>query len=185
MQIRAVLFGLVVVAVAGCGSSDNPAKPTPPKASPVLMNWTFDSDMNGWSSETSQTTWGTVQWTGLGDGMVKMDGIGYDGSPNGWMYREIDLPSNAALLRFDTSPHDRGDGAGSLRVRLVDANGDSHTLLDWEELHTDGVDGLDIVERKADISAYAGQTVTLYFDHADIDGGANNQRYVDNIEIRK
>ena len=37
--------------------------------------------------------------------------------------------------------------------------------------------------READIAAFAGQTVTLYFEQGDNDVGIHEQRYIDNIQL--
>ncbi len=65
---------------------------------------------------------------------------------------------------------------GALRVRLVDDDGASHILLPWEVLAGDSWR-----QRTADIAAFAGQTVTLFFEQGDNDVGNGEHRYVDNV----
>ena len=80
--------------------------------------------------------------------------------------------------------HTRAGAEGDLRVR-AELDGVSHVLLDWEGLQ--GQEGsLTLVTRTADISAFAGETVTIYFEHRDPTGewGFRTQRYLDNISIR-
>ncbi len=45
------------------------------------------------------------------------------------------------------------------------------------------VNHFDFVHRSADISAFAGQSVTLFFEQGDNGPGSNEQRYIDNISI--
>ncbi|HSM03582.1 MAG TPA: S8 family serine peptidase [Longimicrobiales bacterium] len=150
---------------------------------PKLL-WTFDADLDGWTVEDrpDDSPWGRVGWNEREGGVVVFDGVGYDGSPNGLIYQQVDLPTDVTLLRYVSSAHDRGDGAASLRVRLVPEGSPSVTIQDWQELAT-GPPGFDFIEATIDISAWAGQRVTLYFEHADIDGGGNNQRWLDEIEV--
>jgi len=165
------------VRLAACGGS------TAPEAEPeALVSWTFDADLGGWSAEVSETTWGTVTWLDREGGLVKLDGVGYDGSPNAWIYIEVAIPANALTLRYRHSAHDRNNGTGSLRIRVEPAGGPPVLIQDWVELST-GSEGFEFFDEILDMSAWAGQTVTLLFEHADIDGGGNNQRYLDDIAI--
>lgn len=151
----------------------------------VALKWTFDNDLEGWQVEERSRDnfpWGGVSWNSREGGVVLFDGVGYDGSPNSWIYIQVDLPSDARELRYRSSAHDRGDGAASLRIRLEPVGGSLETIQDWEELST-GAEGFDWVNATVNIAAWAGQTVTLFFEHADIDGGGNNQRWLDDIEI--
>ncbi len=181
--IRTLFVILPMTLLFAC--SDDSSDPTGPAPDPVLFSWTFEEDLEGWTAETSSIDWGQARWTSNDGGIVQMDGVGNsDPGANGWVSRSIDLPSDATSLRFDTSAHNRNTGTGFLRVRLVDASAASTVLSDWEVMST-GAEGFDWESRELDVSAFAGQTVTLFFEVEDQDGGANNQRYVDNVEIRR
>jgi hypothetical protein len=147
--------------------------------------FTFDQDLDGWSTGVASTgLFNSVLWQSRDGGIVKLDGSDggtSDGQPNSWMFRSIDLPADVTTLRFDTSPHNRAGATGALRVRLHDG-ATFHTLLNWEVLT--GIEGqLLWTSRQADIAAYAGQTVTIYFEQGDNDIGVNEQRYIDNVSI--
>ena len=154
------------------------------------IDFTFDSDLQGWSTGIgsccafNQVYWEETDLPGFG-GIAVMDGSDAstpDTFPNSWIFHTIVLPSGTTTLKFDTSPHDLAGSNGALRVRLV-SGGVSHTLLDWETLVATG-DSLVFVPREANISAFAGQSVTLYFEQRDSGGRNNQQRYVDNIRIQ-
>jgi hypothetical protein len=170
--------------LAGCSDDDDSPSAPNDTTSTVLVSSQFREDLDGWTGGTHATNFGTVTWLDRGDGMVKLDGVGFDGDPNAWIWKEIDLPKNATTLKISTSAHDRGDGAVSLRIRLVDADMTSHTILDWEEFDT-GDEGFEFIPQSFDIAAFAGETVTFYFEIGDIDGGGNNQRYFEYIEIHE
>jgi hypothetical protein len=89
-------------------------------------------------------------------------------------------------LSFQTSAHNRVGADSALRVRLV-KDGVSHTLLDWEVLTSLSVSETNLfytfVDRTANIAAFAGQTVTIFFEQGDNDDGIHEQRYLDNIRI--
>ena len=183
MRRLTILSVSLIALIAACSSDDsNPAGPGP--TSTVLVSSAFDSDLDGWSAGSHATNFGTVTWLDRRGGIVKLDGVGFDGDPNAWISKEIALPANAKTLRTSTSAHDRGDGEVSLRVRVVDASQTSHTILDWDAMET-GDEGFEFFPQSFDISAFAGQTVTVFFEIGDIDGGGNNQRYIDFIEVHR
>jgi hypothetical protein len=106
-----------------------------------------------------------------------------DPGPNAWTNREMALPASAATLRFQTSPHDRGNGTGFLRVRLRDAGGTWHEIMALEKMTGNNDPGYEWEARNLDISAWAGQTVLVQWESEDGDGGGNNQRVIDDIEV--
>jgi hypothetical protein len=184
MKTIFLVLALAASLTVACGGDDDPVAPTGTNQT-ALLTWTFDDDFDGWDSGTNSAgVWGTAQWSDHHDGCIKLDGVGFEGEPNAWIHREIELPADAKTLSYESSAHDRGDGAVSLRVRLIDDNTDEHTLLDWEELET-GDEGHEFFPRSLDISSFAGQTVTVYLEIGDIDGGGNNQRYLDTIAVKK
>jgi hypothetical protein len=172
------LLALLLLLTA-CGDDDGPAG-TP---APAGISFDFTEDLEGWEVATSSVDWGKAQWLDRGRGLIHLDGVGDDDpGPNAWAWKVVELPAGARQLRFTSSAHDRGDGTGWLRVRLVDAGGISHNLVPLHVLQT-GEEGFDFQERTADLSAFAGTSVTLYFELEDADGGGNNQRYIDVVEI--
>lgn len=182
MQKLSVLTVIVVLCALACSEDDE--TPVMPAPTTVLISSAFTTGLDGWTSGSHASNFGTVTWLDREGGIVKLDGVDFDGSPNAWISKQIDLSANAKTLRTSTSAHDRGSGAVSLRIRLVDAAQTSHTILDWDEMET-GDEGFEFFPQSFDISAYAGQMVTVYFEIGDIDGGGNNQRYIDYIEIHK
>lgn len=174
----AVLVAIALL-LAACATS--------PATSPLLL-WTFDDDLEGWQTGSDDGDgWGTAQWRDwCGDdrdeGCVKLDGTGGSGTPNAWIFRTLDLPPGATVLRALTTAHDR-DGADSLyRVRLIDAGATEHVLIDWAE--SSGSEGeYSWFEIEAPVAAFAGTTVTLYFEGADNGPGTHEQRYYDDIGI--
>ena len=148
--------------------------------------WTFDADLDGWKAEERPRDgfpWGNVGWNERQGGVAVFDGVGWDGEPNSWLEIQVALPADVTTMRYRSSAHDRGPGAASIRVRLEPQGGQIITVSDWEELST-GPDGFDFVDHQFDMSAWAGQTVTLYIEHGDIDGGGNNQRWLTEVEIQ-
>ena len=146
------------------------------------LSYGFERDTEGWVGGTSGKQYDSASWSSIGNpgGSLVMDGsdLGYpDSNPNAWFYKKINLPSNATTLTFETRSADASHG-GKLRVRVIDSSGTSHTLLDWETVKSDVW-----VLRSADISAYAGQTVTFYFEQNDNGEGSGEHRYVDNFQI--
>lgn len=143
-----------------------------------ILQYTFDDGLEGWNTGYGDGDYDSAEWhsdIGNPPGSVELDGSDLgnsDGEPNAWMYRTITLPDHFNLLYFET----RAAEDGALRVRLVDGNGTSHVLLDWEVLAGD-----DWRERTVNIGAFAGQTVTLYFEQGDNDVGIGEHRYVDNV----
>ncbi|MBA4157553.1 MAG: hypothetical protein H0X65_08765 [Gemmatimonadetes bacterium] len=144
--------------------------------------FTFNNDLDGWAEGTTSNGWGAVTWLSRRGGVVKLDGVGGPGDPNAWIYKTIEIPRGATRLRFETSAHNRDGADALLRVRVVDANQASHTVLDWENLT--GTEGQYLwTDRSVSIAAFAGQTVTVYFEQADNGPGRHEQRYLDTIII--
>jgi hypothetical protein len=178
------LVALLTCALAVIGCAKKGSRTTAPAASsgPAIA-YRFDNDAEGWTMEQSSVDFAISKWDNKSNGVLHTDGVcDSDPGPNAWGYRSIALPSGAKTLRYSRSAHDRGSGTTFNRVRLVDSGSVSHTLQDWEMMST-GSDGYDWVVADVDISAYAGQTVTIYLELNDDDGGGNNQTYWDDIEI--
>lgn len=151
---------------------------TTPQGEPLILQFTFDEGLEGWTTGHMGGEYDSAEWSddhGNPPGSVRLDGSDLgnpDGQPNSWMTNTVTIPASFDLLAFET----RAEIDGALRVRLVDAGGASHTLLDWEVLA-----GEEWRERTADIGPYAGQTVTLIFEQGDNDAGIAEHRYVDNV----
>jgi len=141
----------------------------------------FASTLQGWAGGTSGKPYDRAYWTstyGNPSGALLLDGSDMgqpDSQPNSWFSRQIILPANATAVSFDT----RADNDGLLRVRLQPPGGGYVTLLDWSGLTTHNT----WVNRTADISLYAGQTVTLWFEQNDGGRGSGEYRYIDNVVI--
>lgn len=178
---RGGLVALALLALVGCSEDDGPSAAG---GGTLLARTAFDEDLDGWQAGTHDTLFGSVVWLDREGGIVKLDGVGFDGDPNAWISREFDLPADASTMRLSTSAHDRGEGAVSLRIRLVDAGDTSHVLQDWTTLDTGDPD-FEFVEQSLDISAHADQTVTIFLEIGDDDGGGNNQRYIDFVEFHR
>lgn len=178
-------LGLLALAAAAllsaCGAPQTPASGEP------LLLWTFDTDLEDWQPGTTDDGWGSAEWRSwcgseLERGCVKLDGVGGPGSPNAWIYRTLTLPAEATTLRFDTSAHNRAGADSLYRVRLVDANAAEHVLTPWSE-SSGSEDTYHWFTLEASIAAFAGTTVTLYFEGADNGPGSHEQRYYDDIGI--
>ncbi|MGY8778978.1 MAG: hypothetical protein ACKVIN_12775, partial [Longimicrobiales bacterium] len=102
---------------------------------------------------------------------------------NAWIYRLFSLPAGATVVRFDSSAHNRDGSDSELRVRLVDDAQVEYTLIDWS-VQTGAQDQFNFMEVSADISAWAGQSVTIYIEQGDNDVGIHEKRYIDNVIVR-
>jgi hypothetical protein len=161
------------------------------EANSVLRSWKFDSDLDGWTGGTAgapgDENWGTVfRISRSGNGMAKLDGTGSPGTPNSWIFQSVTLPASAQSLQFDVSGHDRQGADALLKVRMVTSGGTSVVLMNQVITGVDGA--LVFSTRTVNIAAFAGQTVTFYFEQDDngFQGqfpGAHEQIYLDNIQI--
>jgi hypothetical protein len=82
-----------------------------------------------------------------------------------------------------TGSHNRDGSDSELRVRLVDDAQVEYTLIDWS-VQTGAQDQFNFMEVSADISAWAGQSVTIYIEQGDNDVGIHEKRYIDNVIVR-
>ena len=144
------------------------------------LDFTFALDLEGWIPEHGDKEYDRALFLpdeGNPGGCAMLDGSDLgtpDADPNSSLSRVIELPEGVASIKFET----RAAENGSLRLRLVDAGGTSHTLLDWEVLS-----GPTWVSRTADLGAFAGDEVTILFEQNDNDVGQGEMRYIDNIGI--
>jgi len=145
------------------------------------LTFDFATGLQGWVGSTSGGFYDKALWTGGSgnpSGSLLFDGsdLGTPNSnPNSWFSRRVLLPANATTFRFDTS----ANNDGLLRLRLKRPDGVFVTLLDWEGLTSHNT----WVTRSVSLAAYAGQTVTIYFEQNDGGQGSGEYRYVDNVSI--
>lgn len=145
------------------------------------LSFDFSTSAQGWNPGTGGGSFDSATWSSNGgndSGCLVLSGSDTepaDTNPNSHFWRQIILPQNAATLSFDT----RATNDGWLRVRLVNASGVITNLLDWEKLSITNT----WVSRTANISNYAGQTVTFYFEQDDSSLGNNGTRFVDNVVV--
>src|SRR6185503_16876411 len=98
------------------------------------LDFTFELDLEGWITAHGDKEYDRALFLadeGHPGGCVMLDGSDLgtpDGDPNSSLSRVIELPDGVGTMKFET----RAAENGSLRVRLVDGAGTSHTLLDWE-----------------------------------------------------
>jgi hypothetical protein len=168
----------------------------------------FDSGTDGFIAATSGKRDDHARWdgaTGNPPGSLLLDGSDRgrpDSKPNAWFSQTLTLTAHATTVIFETRAGDgrpaalsrgcetqgtatpwvsqcpTGAHGGRLQVRLVDARGTSHTLMNWETYRSARWAG-----RTATLPAYAGQTVTLYFEQDDSGAGHGERRWIDNIVI--
>jgi hypothetical protein len=145
------------------------------------LSYDFPAGAQGWNSWNRDGTGDRAAWTnaaGNPAGCLLLDGSDAgltNSAPNSFFWRQIILPPNATALSFDT----RADNDGRLRVLLVPANGNTTVLLDWEQLAATNT----WVTRTANLTNYAGQTVSVFFQQNDGGQGVHETRYVDNIAV--
>lgn len=145
------------------------------------LTYGWDMGLQGWEGGSSGKPYDKALWkvdVGNAGGGLLLDGsdLGHpDGNPNSWFSRQISLPANASSLSFDT----RANHDGQLRVRLLDAAGHLQVLLDWEKLSRPN----QWVHRVVSLSAFAGQTVTLFLEQNDGGAGSGEYRYIDNLMV--
>lgn len=182
-RLAALLLVAIALIAAGCS-----APPAGGSTLPLAL-WTFDADLEGWQAGTTadEEAWGSAEWRSWcgrdrDEGCVKLDGTGDAGGPNAWIERTVDLPPGATTLRALTTAHNRSGADSLYRVRLVDAGGAEHVLVEWAS-SSGSEDAYAWFTLEASIAAFAGTTVTLFFEGADDGPGSNEQRYYDDIGI--
>jgi cysteine-rich repeat protein len=119
-------------------------------------------------------------------GIVRVHGVDSDDSdmePNAWIFQTLELHPSVTTLSFDVSAHNRAGADAFYRVRLEDQGGQSHTLVDWTL--KSGIEGsFTFSTVTVNIVAFAGQTVTFFFEQDGNEPGQHEQIYYDNIRIR-
>lgn len=162
-----------IVLVVANGSHDETLSGTVTIERAPLV-YTFDDGLEGWVGGVVDGFARAEREESIGDppGCLMMDGSDFgdpDGEPNAWFTRAVPIPPGTTTLSFTTRATPDGDGA--LRVRV-----DGDVIQDWRVLAGD-----DWVERRLDVSAYAGRTVEVRFEQTDDDVGIGEHRYVDNV----
>jgi hypothetical protein len=155
------------------------------------IRFTFDSDLEGWSVTNSGTPDGTPPWaytiwdSQSGKGVVNMDGrdTQLDSEPEATISKSIALPSGVTTMSFEVSAHNRPDSHVGYRV-LVNGQILLNAVIVGPE-----PPAFRYVTRTVDISAFAGQTVTIQFQQHDNGSngnfpGSSKHLYIDNIRIR-
>jgi hypothetical protein len=142
------------------------------------LNFDFTNGLEGWVPFVGTKPFDLADWNSSeGGGCLELDGSDggtLDSSRNSFFNRIVLLPPNALNLTFDT----RALNDGRLRVRLKNHAGSFFTLLDWDTPTT-----TNWVTRTINLSGYAGQAVTLYFEQNDGGQGFKERRFVDNVNI--
>jgi hypothetical protein len=84
--------------------------------------------------------------------------------------------------------HNAQQSDSELRIRFVDSQAVSHTVLDWTTIlgnqSTDPDQDLPVLDFRhhiVNIASFAGKTVTVFFEQGDNGPGNNEQVYLDNI----
>ena len=155
------------------------------------IRFTFDNDLEGWTAVNSGTRDGTPPWAYTvwdyqnGKGVVNMDGrdTQLDSAPEATISKSIALPAGVTTMSFEVSAHNRPDSHVGYRV-----------LINGQMLLNDVIVGpsppaFRYITRTVDISAFAGQTVTIQFEQHDngsngVFPGSSKHLYIDNIRIR-
>jgi GxGYxYP putative glycoside hydrolase C-terminal domain/GxGYxYP third domain/GxGYxYP_N 1st domain/GxGYxYP_N second domain len=146
------------------------------------LRFDFATSLQGWNGGTNGGYYDKAWWTGgtgHPPGALLLDGsdLGHpDSTPNSWFSRQLILPVNATALTFDTE----ANNDGLLRVRLQQSDGQFVRLQDWQGLPVANT----WVSRSVSLTAYAGQTVTIYFEQNDGGQGSGEYRYVDNVAVQ-
>lgn len=144
----------------------------------------FDNGVDGFSSATSGQGWDSIKWTkdfdatGNGGGSVRLDGS--DGgspnnAPNSWIYRSLKLPKDQSYglnLKYRDA---QGGGDALLRVRIESRHGEK-ILQPWTLANDDTWHELNF-----DLSEFAGEYFTLYFEQNDSKEGGGEFIYFDDI----
>jgi hypothetical protein len=192
---------LDAIRISGCHLTPSEFLDFPPPASLKLMEWTFDSDPEGWvaSPEISDPPARYCIWEDSSIG-------GYAGNPPGSIlcascltsvpsdefctydgcseiHNEITLPQEAERLTFETSGSWPLYGVnplydGGLILKIKDESGAWHILYD----DCLAIDTSTWLLKSIDISSFAGQKVTLRFEQSEKDCGSGQ---VCNVEVRR
>jgi len=136
----------------------------------------FENGLQGWAGATSAKPFDRADWLG---GTLRLSGSDSgvnDSIPNATFNRPVSLPLNVTQVRFDT----KADGGGALRVRVRRANGTFATVADWSAAGDQNWHTLVL-----NLTPFAGEDVTVYFEQNDSGSGGDPTRYVDNVAIEK
>jgi hypothetical protein len=145
----------------------------------------FVTGLQGWAPTDAGGPFDSAVHLERDTGVVKLDGTDSpdDTEPNSWISRTVTIPAAATTLQLDVSAHDRAGANALYRVRLTDGGGAPHTLIDWTE--KSGIEGdLTFSTVTTDITAFAGQSVTLFLEQDGNAPGEHEQIYYDNVWIR-
>lgn len=166
------------------------------------LAWTFDSGLDGWSGghvgrKGSTSDWGTVGWSAVHGGSIKLDGEGRrdtQGHVNAWISKEIQVPSGPWTLTFQVSAQKAVGADADLVVYVVDLAGGQTTLpLQLDEIVVGRPDRYVFTQRSIDLSPWAGQTIRVFIEQNDngflnSEGvrefhGHHEELFIDNVRI--
>jgi hypothetical protein len=152
-----------------------------------LFRSTFDIGFDGWDHGTidrvGTTTYGEVNHSSLGGGVIHLDGRGGTAFPKAWIVKSFALPSNAKYLRFDVSAEIIAGSSSIVEVRVVGADGSDTVLLPPTTVRN-FTNHLSFVHERLDLSRWAGQEVMIYIEQAyNRAGNFDKEIYVDNVRI--
>lgn len=161
----------------------------------------FDTGLDGWTPTPANQVpcFNLARWLeGFGN-VIQLNGADDlptcnrnddvpDHQPNSWISKRISLPAEVTTLEFDVAGHNAPMSDSEMRIRFVDSGNVSHTVLDWTRiLGNQNPDPdqqrppVEFSHRTLDISIFAGQTVTVFFEQGDNGPGEDEQVYLDNI----
>ena len=163
----------------------------------TLLFFAFDEGLDGWTPTPAVQTpcFNLARWLNEFGNVVQLDGAddaptcasindAPDHQPNSWISKSISLPSDVTTLEFDVAGHNRPQSDSEMRIRFARGS-TSNIVLDWIRILGNQTEDPDppvqFSHRTLNISSFAGQTVTVFFEQGDNGPGNNEQVYLDNI----
>jgi hypothetical protein len=140
-----------------------------------LLEWHFDTDLEGWScNSTSSCKWQllTSNQNPETSGWVALQSIGSAVS------RTIAIPPDARFLRFGAATHNVPGDVSRVQVQVGGV-----TVLDSTFVNPGSNTAFNFVPMTIDISARAGQTVNIRFVQLDDGAGTGTTLKIDDIRI--
>jgi hypothetical protein len=169
----ALFVGLSVLLTRSAVDQQPPPPPPPPPSG--TLEWRFDTDLEGWSCNSSSTCkWQllTSNQHPVTSGWVALQAIGSAVS------RTITIPSTARVLHFDAATHNVPGDMSRVQVRIAGV-----TVLDSVFTNPGSSTAFNFLTMTVDISARAGQTVNIEFIQQDDGNGSGTTLKIDNIRI--
>lgn len=168
------------LAAATFGAAVLVAVPQTASAADIITNGSFNTDLSGWTAEGGSRcsyTWSNTAQAGVTGGYAQS---GASGPSTCGLYQTVTLPAGSSTLTVSLGTGTSGNGTSdrsSLQIRSS-ANAVLATLYSRT-----GDQAVDNVQTRGpyDLSAYAGQTVRVYFETVH-DSGPYIQR-IDNVVL--